>query len=176
MKKVFVLRHADKNKATGQLTDEGRKRAILLKDQLGKFNIVITSDRPRTIETAILLSNTQPIIDKRAGFVYSNDEEKEKLSKLAKLHPLNHAGVIFDNLNEWQKLALIIGKNLVELIKETMNKLPKDSQALIISQDGVMIAAEKLLENTGFKKQDKYFNPLEGYIVNENFQIEKLIN
>ena len=174
MKKIYVLRHADKNKDTGQLTDDGRKRATLLKNRLEKFNITITSDRPRTQETALLLTGIQPTIDKRAGFVYETPEEKEKLSKLAKMHPLSHAGVIFENLPEWEQLALTLGSNLIELVKETFDMLPEDGKALIVSQDGVMVAAEKLLKHKKFEKQDKYFNPLDGYIINENLLVESL--
>jgi len=64
MKKVHVRRHAPKH-ATGDLTEEGRKLALELRKELKKFDIIISSDKPRAIETAQLLTGLVPEIDKR---------------------------------------------------------------------------------------------------------------
>lgn len=173
MKKIYVIRHADKNKETGQLTEEGRKRASLLKEKLGELDIIITSNRPRVIDTAKLLTGKEPTLDERAGFVYSSKEQNEKLSQLAKLHPLNHAGVIFDS-PEFKELADTIGDNLISLIKETLSKLPEDGKALIVSQDGVMTAAEMILENKPYQKLESSFLPLQGFVIDENFKMGKM--
>lgn len=167
MKLIYVLRHADKNKKTGKLTDAGRDRAKNLKESLGSFNIVLTSDRPRTIETAVLLTNQNPIIDKRAGFTYNSDEEKNQLHDLALHHPLSHAGVIFDDLTTFGNLAQTIGNDFIELLQEIFQKLPENGKALIVSQDGVMAAAQQLLLHKAFEKQEKYFDPLTGFVVDE---------
>ena len=174
MKHIYILRHADKNKETGQLTDTGRERAKNLKKSLGFFDLVITSDRPRTVETVILLTNQNPLIDERAGFTYNSDEEKNKLHELAKDHPLSHAGAIFDDIDTFGNLAHYVGEKFIDLLQETFKKLPENGQALIVSQDGVMVAAEQLLLHKPFQKQERYFEPLGGFIVDEGLQVAPL--
>lgn len=171
---MYVIRHADKNRETGELTEEGRERAKKLKHSFGTFDLVITSDRSRLTETALLLTGTEAQLDERAGFVYSSTEQKEKVRALAKVHPMNHAGVIFEK-PEYKEFAETIGKNLIALIKETINKLPKDGKALLVSQDGVMVAAEHLLHNKPYAKLETSYLPLEGFIINENLETEENI-
>lgn len=166
MKQVYVIRHADKNKETNQLTDEGRKRAEILKEKIGPFTMVITSDRERTKETASLLTGEEPYLDSRAGFFYFSKEQEEEVRSLAKSNPYSYAGVIFSD-KKYQALAVALGENLLELIQETLEKLPKDGKALIVSQDGVMIAGEKLLLKKSFDKLERYFLPLQGFVVDE---------
>lgn len=173
MKQVYVLRHADKNKETNQLTNEGRKRADSLRKKLGRFNIVITSDRDRTKETAFLLSGQQPLLDSRTGFSYFSKEQENEIRPLAKKHPRDYAGVIFGD-RKYQDLAITLGNNLLEVIKETIAKLPDNGKALIVSQDGVMVAAEKLLSKGSFEELEKYFLPLQGFVVDENLKITPL--
>ncbi|HSA83918.1 MAG TPA: histidine phosphatase family protein [Patescibacteria group bacterium] len=172
MKQIYVIRHADKNKETGQLTDEGRERARQLKDQLGNFDLVITADRPRLTETALLLTGRDPQIDKRAGFVYTSSEQKERLSQQAKVHPMDHAGALFE-FPEHKEHVGIIGNNLIELIKETFQKLPENGKALIVSQDGVMVAAERILQNKPYEKLESSYQPLEGYIIDYELNIKE---
>lgn len=171
MKKIYIIRHADKNKETGELTDEGRGRARQLKNKFGNFDLVITADRPRLTETAVLLTDKQPLIDERAGFVYSSQEQRERLSQQAKVHPMNHAGAIFE-FSEHKELAQTIGENLLSLIKETVSKLSENGKALIVSQDGVMVAAERILQNKPYEVLESSYQPLEGYVVNENLEVE----
>src|SRR6266849_474873 len=104
MKRIYIIRHANKDKETGELTEEGRKRASELKNRIGKFDIVITSDKnKRLLDTAILVTGETPKLDKRTGVVYESEEQHEKVGKLAKTHPLNHAGVIYE-FPEYEKL------------------------------------------------------------------------
>lgn len=175
MKKIFVFRHADKNRETGELTDEGRRRARELKSKLGRFDIVITSDKnSRLLETAKLLTGTTPQLDKRTGVVYNSKEQHERIGALAKKHPMNHAGVIYE-FAEYEELAETIGKDFTALIQETLFKLPENGKALIVAQDAVMVAGEKKLNNKPYKKLDASYKPLQGYIVNEKLEIEELI-
>jgi broad specificity phosphatase PhoE len=169
MKQVFVIRHADKNLETGELTDEGRARARKLQATLGKFDLVITADRPRLTETALLLSGETPILDERAGFVYTSLEQREQLKAKAKVS--SSALVIFA-FPEFQELASTIGTNLIELIKATLEKLPTDGKALIVSQDGVMTAAERILHNQPYEKIEASYQPLEGFLFNEALVFE----
>ena len=85
MKKVYVIRHADKDFETGELTEEGRKQARALKDKLGKFDIVITKDKSRLTETAKLVAGKMSQIDHRAGFIYLLPDQRKKLVSWQKL-------------------------------------------------------------------------------------------
>ncbi len=173
MKQIYILRHADKNKETGELTDEGRRRARELKDKLGAFDLVITSDKnSRLLETAKLLTGTDPTIDQRAGLIYESHEQHEIIGKLAKAHPFTHAGVIYEN-PEYKGLAEKLGKDLLALFRETFSKLSENGKALIIAQDAVMVAGEKHIKKQPFEKLETNYQPLEGYVVSEDLEINK---
>lgn len=169
MRNVYLLRHADKDPKTGQLTDEGRMKARKLKETLGTFDMVITSDKnSRLLETAMLLTGISPKIDKRAGLVYDSVKQQELIKALAKTHPLNHAGVLYEYA-EYESFATKVGKDLVALIAETLKMLPPDGRALIISQDPVLVAGERQLKGMPYQKIEASFQPLHGYVVDEHF-------
>jgi len=170
MKKVFVRRHAPKH-ATGELTAEGRQLAQKFHKKTGVYHIVIASDKPRAIETAILLTGIEPIIDTRAGTPPFTSEQEEELHEKGEKHPQGIAGVIFEIL-AFKEMVITQGRSLVDLIEETLVKLPPDTNALIISHDGVMVAAEKILVNESLEKADKTFQPLTGFVVSEDGMIE----
>jgi broad specificity phosphatase PhoE len=174
MRGVYVLRHAQKDRESGTLTEEGRRQASSLKGKLGPFAIVIAADRPRQTETALLITGVYPVIDERAGFVYESKEQHKRLEEQARVHPLSHAGVIFES-PEFRTLAEIFAENLVSLIKETLEALRENEKALIISQDGVMAAAQrKLTHQPLLDRLERAHKPLEGYIVNENLELQEL--
>ncbi len=173
MRQIYILRHANKNKETGELTEEGRRLARELKDKLGIFNLVITSDKnSRLLETAKLLTGVDPDIDQRAGLIYDSDEQHEIIGKLAKTHPFTHAGVIYEN-PEYKNLAEKLGQYTLALFQETFNKLPENGKALIIAQDAVMVAGEKYIKKQPFEKLETNYQPLEGYIINEDLEIKR---
>lgn len=172
MKYIQVRRHAPKH-AEGHLTGEGKKLAESVKKKLPSFNIILSSDKPRAIETAKLLTGINPQIDKRAGTpAFSMDQEKE-LHNLGEKHTFGIAGVIFENPG-YKKMIREQGEKLAELIKETLVKLPENGCALIVSHDGVMVSAEKILQNFSFDKAEKTFKPLQGFQVNERGEIIEL--
>jgi len=172
MKQVHIRRHAPKH-STGNLTEEGKKLAQEFKKQLGKFDLIISSDKPRAIETAILLTGLKPLVDKRAGIPPFTPEQLKKLHEFGQNHSYGIAGAIFDN-QEYRVMIKPKGESLVELIKETLNKLPKNGSALIISHDGVMVTAERILKNKSLDKAERGFEPLKGFKVHENGKIEDL--
>jgi broad specificity phosphatase PhoE len=171
-REVHVLRHAPRN-ISGQLTEEGKRQAQSLKGKLGKYHKVISSEMPRAQETAILITGEPPHIDKRAGIPAFTEEQERALFELGKIHPHGIAGVIFDT-PEYRELVKIRGKTLAELIKETLTNLPENARALIITHDGSMVGAEKILTNQPFDTAGKYYKPLSGYKVNEQLEIEEL--
>ena len=96
MKEIYVLRHAEKD-ATGNLTEEGKVVAVEFSKRLGRFDFVYSSNKPRAVETAVLLTGTQPIIDTRAGAIPLTSEEVRNIHEEGKLHPFGIAGVLFDS-------------------------------------------------------------------------------
>lgn len=173
MKKIIVLRHADKDPETGQLIEEGRRRARELQPRLGSLDRVVTSNRPRLTETAELLSGQPPEIDERAGFIYDTEEQGKKLGELAKTHRFSHAGVLYEN-PEFEELATKLGRNLIALLQDILKELPVDGTALVVSQDGVMMAAEHELHDKPYQPLAESFPPLGGYIIDEDMQIRDL--
>jgi len=63
------------------------------------------------------------------------------------------------------------GESLAELVRETLQKLPENGSALIISHDGVMVAAERILRSLPLNKAEKTYKPLQGFEVSENLQV-----
>lgn len=172
MKYIQVRRHAPKH-AEGHLTDEGKKSAESVKKTLPTFNIILSSDKPRAVETAKLLTGVNPQIDKREGTPAFTLEQEKELHKLGEKHPFGIAGVIFEN-PKYKKMIKKQGARLAELIKKTLLKLPENGCALILSHDGVMISAEKILKHASFNKAGKTIKPLQGFQVNEKEEIIEL--
>lgn len=172
MKLIQIRRHAEKN-ADGSLTEEGKKQAQVIKKSVPLFDLIISSDKPRAIETAKLLTGKEPIVDARAGTPPFSPEIMKELHMLGQKHEFGIAGVIFDNPQK-REMIQIQGQKLAELIHETLQDLPENGQALIISHDGVMVAVEKILKHEQFNKAGKTFHPLQGFQINENGEIKNL--
>jgi broad specificity phosphatase PhoE len=172
MKEVHVRRHAPKA-AEGHLTEEGREKARLLQRQLGTFDLVIASNIPRAQETAVLLTGMVPVTDTRATPPALTAEQERQLNILGESHPYGIAGVIFDS-PEFREMIMRKGKVLAELIQETIEKLQDNQKALLISHDGMMVAAEKILKHDKKEKAEKTYHPLEGYAVDDQLQIRNL--
>ncbi len=172
MKQVHIRRHAPKH-AAGHLTEEGKQLAKEFQKKLETYDLIISSNKPRAVETAELLTGIKPIIDTRAGTPPFTLEQEQKLHELGEDHEFGIAGVILDN-PEFRAMIKPQGEKLVQLIQETLEKLPKNGKALIISHDGVMVTAEKLLKNQPLDKAEKTFEPLQGFKVYEDGTIENL--
>ena len=87
MKHVFVLRHAHKNILTGGITKKGEEHCKELAKILPSFDIAIASEKKRTQETVLFITNTEPIIDSRANIEHDSGNElialiKETMKKL----------------------------------------------------------------------------------------------
>lgn len=174
MKTVYILRHATKD-AHGNLTAEGIQQIQKIKQQLGKFTLVISSEMKRAKETAKLVTGQYPEIDKRANIIAIDEKAEEKLFHLGKTHKFGIAGVVF-NTPEYRELVEKAGNDLVSLIKDTLSRLHNNEKALIIAHDGPMVAAERMLQHLSLDTIDKHFLPLEGYIVDEYLTINPILN
>ncbi|MCL4374778.1 phosphoglycerate mutase family protein [Patescibacteria group bacterium] len=172
MKQVHLLRHAPKH-ATGALTDAGKKLAQERKKQMDHYDLIIASDKPRAVETAVLLTGKTPLIDKRAGTPAFTPEQMRQLHLAGEKHPFGVAGVIFDH-PQYRPMIITQAKQLTRLIEELMNKLPADGKALIISHDGVMVATEKLLKKLPLDRADKTYPPLHGFSIDAEGKVINL--
>lgn len=172
MKKIEVRRHAPKH-PKGHLTDEGKKMAEKRRSSLIRYDLIISSNKPRAVETALLITGIAPKIDERAGTPKFTLEEETELHMQGEKHPFGIAGVINDN----PRLREMVDKQgglLVDLIKETFKKLPENGLALIISHDGVMVAADRKLKNISSIKAHKTFKPLMGFEVRDDGSVSDL--
>lgn len=172
MKEIYILRHAEKDE-TGNLTEAGKIIAADFSKRLGHFDFVFSSDKPRAIETATLLTGSKPVIDIRASAISFTPEEIQSTHEQGKDHKFGIAGVLFDS-DMYRPKIIEKGNNLVELIEELWNKLSHNERALIISHDGVMVAAYMPLLNLDLSKAGRTFEPLQGFRVFGNFSIEAI--
>ena len=169
MKQVYILRHGPVDKP-GQLTEEGKEKIKAIKNIFGNFQIIIASEIARAQETAFLLTDISPKIDKRANVIPVTQEESEELYTLGKKHTMGVAGVVFEH-EKFRQMAQKQGEKLVNLIKEILNRLEEGEKALIISHDSSMAAAERLLKGLPLDKIDRNYKPLEGFVVNDVFEV-----
>ena len=58
-------------------------------------------------------------------------------------------------------------------IKEVLSKLPKDERALIISHDGTMVSAEKIMKKDTFASIERTYYELEGFVIDSNLQMKE---
>lgn len=172
MKELYVLRHAEKD-AAGNVTEKGKNAARLLSTRIGQFELVYSSDAPRAVETAVMLTGKQPMIDTRAGAIPLSPEEVRIIHEQGTLHPFGIAGVLFESEN-YRPRIIEKGKELVSLIEELWDKLSDEGRALIISHDGVMVAADMILLRMELLKAQKTYGPLQGFCVFKNLSVEDL--
>jgi broad specificity phosphatase PhoE len=170
MKEIYVLRHAPKD-ASGKLLEGRMNLAVELGKRLGDFDIIFSSPIPRAVDTAVLLTGKEPIVDERAGGIGLTPDETKQTHEQGKLHPFGIAGVLFDS-EKYRLQLLKKGGELAQLVDETFTKLSRDSRALIISHDGVMVAAYILLRNMPTDKAQITFEPLQGFKVYEDRRVE----
>jgi len=169
MKLVYILRHAQKDRL-GNLTDEGRTNAKLLKNKLPKFKLVIASDSPRTQETAELLTGTKPQIDHRAGYFSAPKKISEEINKNALIHPLGFVGAYLENEDISEEITKKAW-GLVNLVHEILERLNREENALIVSHEITIVPAGKL-----FIKEFNLssFEYLSGYTIDEDGNLNLL--
>lgn len=172
MKKVYVLRHANWNLEKGELTAEAAEKTKLVADKLPAFDFIVSSPTKRAIETAVLLSRKKFTTDKRAATMEVTEEQSKKIAELRIDNPYGAVGAIFE-IPELIEPLQNIGQELVGLIRESLSKCPDGKNVLIISHDGTMVAAEKILENKDFLSAGKTFGEIEGFKIDEKFNIEQ---
>ncbi len=166
MKRLYILRHANWDLEKDRLTDEGKQKCLDLQKKLGNFDNIISSPFERSQETAKLLTSRNPRIEEKAGILQLTNEQNERITELRQKHPLGVAGAIF-TLPELRESIIKAGQDLMQLIQEIIIELPQNGKALIISHDGTMVAAEKIIKNESFTSIEKTYHELEGFVINE---------
>lgn len=168
MKKVYVIRHANRDKVQDKLTEEGIRQAK--NSTLGIFDIAISSEANRAKQTAELITGKTVVQDYRANLSKLTSEERTKVDVLKHENPYGAVGAVFQIPSLTEKV-FEAGRLLSELIKETLTKLPKDGKALIVSHDGPIFFAEKILKNEKADRADKTFGSLAGFVIAEDGKI-----
>ncbi len=174
MKEVYVLRHANWDGKEDILTEQGKSDAEEYSTYLPDFAIVYSSPFVRTQQTAERVGGIKPRVEAAASVPQSPIEVRDQILKRRSTHPLGIAGALFET-EEARPALKVAGEGLVQLIKQALNELQENQKALIVSHDGTMVAAERILANIDFAEPLKQtYDELEGFTVDENFQLKKL--
>lgn len=173
MKEILVIRHGNWDLVNDTLTDEGRERCLCVKPRLGSFALAISSTFGRAQETAKLLSDLEPVVDERAGIAKSTPELRKQVAERRKTHPLGVVGAII-SISELREPLRKQGEALKELIEEALSKLTDEQGALIVSHDGPIVAAEKVIKGEPFEDLDHTFGELGGFRIGEDMEIREL--
>lgn len=174
MKEVYLMRHANWDLTEDHLTNEGKNHAEERANTLPKFKVVYSSPLNRTQETASILSDMQPKVDERASTPKAPSELGPQIMERRKTNRLGVAGALFE-IPEARAALQGAGGALSKLIQQALGELSNDEAALIVSHDGTMVAAEKVLKRESFDEPlDHTYGELEGYIIDENLNIKQL--
>ena len=170
MKQVYVLRHAPKDNETGELTEEGIEQAKNLRKKFPRFTIIVASDSPRTQETAFLLTGTRPAIDARVSFYQAPPDQSASILTQAPQHPLGFTGAYLDTQNIKENV-IRKARGFITMINETLDKLEDGQKALIVSHDITMVPVKQLLDHQEIGMNNKSFEFLSGFIVDDKNNI-----
>lgn len=168
MKEVYLLRHAEKDDK-GALTARGEQLAQELANNLPNFAMVLSSEIPRTKQTALLLTGMEPRPDVRAGFYETLQDISDAIFRLA-----NERGVNFleaaEAYNDGELRPGIESKagELNRLVDEVLSSLGEDERALIVSHDMTIVPAMAARGQT--RESIDY---LTGFVINEDGTVTK---
>jgi broad specificity phosphatase PhoE len=176
MKEVYLVRHADWNLTEDWLTEDGIKHTKNKSDRLPKFSRVYSSPLNRAQQTAELLSGQKPRVDDRAAIPQTSSEHGQQIAERRKTNRFGVAGALFEIPEIWPALQ-IAGSALNDLIRQVLTEVPDGERALIVSHDGTMLSAERILEHKPFNiPLDHTYGELEGFVVNDTLNVRKLKN
>ena len=173
MKKIYVLEHANWNFGKNRLTNKSYQECIGFRGRFDPFNIIISSREKRNRETARLLTQKDPEVDARAGTVKKlKIFVKGRSGQQSQYQARGSGGQVFSHYI-FRRPHRKAGEQLLSLIKETMDKLPEDGTALIVSHNQNMISASKILQNERYIREGERYHALEGFTVDENMSFRK---
>jgi broad specificity phosphatase PhoE len=173
MREVYVLRHANWDGKEDALTDQGKDAAEEYSKSLPSFAAVYSSPFERTQQTAEILGKRKPRIETAASVPQSPPEVREQILERRSTHPLGIAGALFET-KEAHPALVLAGQALSQLIQQVLSELQEDQKALIVSHDGTIVAAERIITSTDFTEPLRQtYNELEGFIIDEDMRVTK---
>lgn len=174
MKSVYVVRHADWNLVDDALTAESREAAMKKRSQFPPFTHVVSSPFERCKQTAELLSQKPAEVSELASVPQAPERFLSYIQEQRKVHPLGVAGVLFE-IPQVKPALEEAGRKLISLIKEVLLKLNDDGSALVISHDGTMLAAERIIRNQSLEAPlDHTYSELQGFKVDQDLNLSEL--
>jgi broad specificity phosphatase PhoE len=172
-KQVYVIRHAEWDLEHDRLTEEGNEAAQKAATRLPGFSVVYSSPADRAQQTAEIIGNQIPVTDPRAGTPLFPAVFRSQLDERRKTHPLGVAGALFE-LPRAQEVLSEAGKAFKLLVDKAMAELQDGEYGLIVSHDGTMVAAEKVLRGESFDSIEHSFGELEGFVIDDNKRITSI--
>lgn len=131
MKVIEHRRHAKRAKPGKHLAQEGVDMARRLGDEIGSFDLVVTSDKPRAIETAIAMGFAPTeTVDDLSDFTAELTRETEWDAGFAEM-----ARVVGNRPNS---PASGVAQKHASIVEEIAERLPEDGRALVISHGGIV--------------------------------------
>jgi len=169
MRVVYVLEHASWDDEKNDVTNGGLQECLALKQRIPQFDLIICSRAYRSKRTAELVTGKKPHVDGRAGGldVYGWWGDQEQKQPLLPGQYADHTGLPIHHLP-----AKKDGKQLMELIHDLLDQLPRNGKALIISHNRNMIAAEAIMNKEKFVTDDKVFGELQGFVIDDNNSLQ----
>jgi len=165
-KEIYIIRHAEKDDK-GTLTNDGRRAATTLGEKLPTFSTVISSESPRTQETARLLTGQKANVDARAGYYMAHPEKSDELNRIAKEQDIPFLeAVIFFNDSEVLEGVENKAEQLNDLVEELLENLPEGAKAIIVSHD---LSISPAMKQRGIPMESIPY--LGGYIIDANGNI-----
>jgi broad specificity phosphatase PhoE len=160
MKEVYLLRHGEKD-ADGLLTEQGIRAAEAMRSLLPPFAHIFSSDSPRTIHTATLLTGEEPQPDLRAAYATTAASVSAEISAIASERAIS----FLDAARLHNNPAVLEGidekaHGLNVMIDEVLGMLSDGERALIVSHDLTIAPA------MGFRGMSaESIEPLGGYVI-----------
>lgn len=170
MKQIYVLRHSIPDYATDTLTEEGIQYCAEMKKKLPEVRLVFSSPSGRAQQTAFELTGLSPVIDTRAALPVLTSGQHEVAVKVGAHHKYSYVGALFD-IKEVRPVVKAKGQELVNLIKDTFQKLSDGQSAVIITHSWTMAPAKKIICKESFDTPPNDYGFVEGFIVDDSFHV-----
>jgi broad specificity phosphatase PhoE len=125
MRVVDHFRHSIRSSPGKHLTREGVELARRVGETLAEYDLVVTSDLPRAIETAVAMG-------------YASDRQIKDLVVTDKKIDLGAGCAAFAQAMDSKKRVARAARNQAEIIRSIASELSGDGKALVVSHGGVI--------------------------------------
>jgi len=160
MREVYLLRHGEKD-AEGLLTERGKQAAETMRSVLPAFVRIISSESPRTIHTASLLTGEEPHPDPRAAYATTAASVSEEISAIAAEHGISFLDAARRHNNPDVLTGIDEQAHILNgLVDEVLGELGEGERALIVSHD---LSIAPAMGYRGMSAES--IEPLGGYVI-----------